>query len=160
VFVERGGGVAPEDFAALLAENMVQALVRLPKTPVDGAAAGRIQSTRMIYEAKAKVFASPGLDWTVAYDDEVAFPDPVYSRTVFVKPIDDVMDVVPLVRPHHQTIGLAIGGARRLDFANAVSALGVDRFPTIGHMTDFDVPWDGVFEMSRLVRWISLGQPI
>jgi len=58
-----------------------------------------------------------------------------------------------------QTVGTALTGARKLAFASAASARGVERFPDLGRMTYFDSPWDGLFPMDRLVRWITLGGP-
>jgi hypothetical protein len=35
----------------------------------------------------------------------------------------------------------------------------VERFPDLGRMTFFDSPWDGLFPMDRLVKWVTLGGP-
>jgi hypothetical protein len=59
-----------------------------------------------------------------------------------------------------QTIGLALDGPRRLPFAHAAAQRGADRFPEIGRMTHFETPWDGLFVLDRMVRWITLGGPL
>lgn len=67
------------------------------------------------------------------------------------------MDAASFAREGIQTIGLAAEGEKRLAFAEACAARGALRFPEIGAMTLFDSPWDGMFAMDRLIRWISLG---
>lgn len=160
VFVEKGGAVEPAAFASTLAEEMDKTLGRLPKTSIDGGVASRIQSLRMSRQMSGSLWCSNGLEWTVVYDEDLRMPAPVYSRSVFVVGIEDVNDVIPLLSRQHQTVGLALEGPRKLAFADRATAQGVDRLPDIGHMTDFDVPWDGMRQLSRLVRWVSLGAPL
>ena len=38
-----------------------------------------------------------------------------------------------------------------------ITLLGGDRCPSIGNMSKFHSPWDGIFGMDRMVRWISMG---
>ena len=52
------------------------------------------------------------------------------------------------------TAGLAVDD-RRHALADALTARGVERCPAIGAMRIYDVPWDGLFAMDRLVRWVS-----
>ena len=58
-----------------------------------------------------------------------------------------------------QTIGLALEGKKKLDFAKEAANKGIVRCPEIGFMTHFDSPWDGMFAIDRLIRWTSLGGP-
>lgn len=160
VFVERGGEAGPEEFAARLAEEMDNALSRLPKTVIDGGVASAIQSLRIKQLMNGRLWCSNGLEWTIAYGEGAVMPAPVYSRSVFVQSVDDVFDVLQLLTPTYQTVGLALDGPRRLAFADGASSRGVERLPDIGRMTDFDAPWDGMRQMSRLVRWITLGAPL
>ena len=55
-----------------------------------------------------------------------------------------------------QTAGVAIADDRKERFARRVSAKGIDRVPDVGAMTAYEVPWDGMFMMDRLVRWCRL----
>ncbi|MEY8213818.1 MAG: acyl-CoA reductase, partial [Colwellia sp.] len=59
-----------------------------------------------------------------------------------------------------QTVGLAMRGDKRLKFANAITMQGAMRCPDIGHMTHFDSPWDGLYAIDRMIRWVSLGGPL
>jgi len=36
-----------------------------------------------------------------------------------------------------------------------ITLLAGDRCPNIGNMSLFDSPWDGMFGMDRMVRWVS-----
>ena len=55
-----------------------------------------------------------------------------------------------------QSIGVAMGKESLLDFARKAAINGVDRFPNIGSMTLYEVPWDGMFVMDRFIKWTKL----
>jgi len=38
---------------------------------------------------------------------------------------------------------------------DAMTARGVERCPEVGSMRLYETPWDGLFPMERLVRWVS-----
>jgi hypothetical protein len=163
VFVETGAaGASPRDFAEHLAAEMARVRVRIPVGPVPPEESARIAQLRLRRELEGcEVWQPADAGWTVFYDE--VFPGlaaPAYARTLTVKPIADVLDAVPFVTPEIQTIGLALAGPRRLAFAREAAQRGADRFPEIGRMTHFETPWDGLFVMDRLVRWIALGGPL
>lgn len=155
VFVERGGAVSPLDFASMLAEQMRRAAARIPRGPVSEWTAGAIKSTRMQHFLDGEVFAPVSLDWSVLYRNRLERPEPVYGRTVFVRPIEDVHDVARFIDRGTQVLGLALPGPRRLSVAERVAQAGLDRITRPGSMADFAVPWDGVYPLDRLVRWVS-----
>lgn len=157
IFVEEGGAVTAEVFAQRLGEYLERALTLIPKEPEDDATVAAIQTARAVGDFLGQCWHSEGPGWTVLYDDRVELARPTYSRVITVRPVHDIMDVVPLVYKGIQTIGLAAEGERRVGFALAASGRGALRFPEIGAMTGFDAPWDGIFVMDRLVRWITLG---
>ena len=74
--------------------------------------------------------------------------------------VDDVFDVIENVHEDIQTVGLAMTGEKRLQFANQIIQQGAMRCPDVGFMMHFDSQWDGLFALDRLVRWVSLGGPI
>ncbi len=163
VFVEKGGVAAsPHAFAKLLATEMARAAVRIPKGPVDAGTAAKVTSARMRYEFTGELWTSGGTEWTVLFDEDGArgLADPCYSRVITVRAIDDVMQAADFAHHGIQTVGLALSGARKLTFASRAAANGVERFPEPGRMTYFDSPWDGLFAMDRMVRWVSLGGPL
>lgn len=59
-----------------------------------------------------------------------------------------------------QTIGIAAPEERARAYAEQATRRGVMRLPQIGRMLNFEMPWDGVFLMDRLVRWNTLWGPL
>ena len=55
-----------------------------------------------------------------------------------------------------QTAGVALSDERKEQFALRVTAKGIDRVPDIGAMSAYEVPWDGIFMIDRLVRWCKI----
>ena len=161
IFVEKGGTASPREFAAQLAEEMGKAAIRIPKGAVDAGTAAKIESARLRYEFTGELWRSRGTEWTVLFDDDPrgGLAEPCYSRVITVRAIDDVMQAAAFAHGGIQTVGLALSGERKLAFASAASLRGVERFPDIGRMTFFDSPWDGIFPMDRLVKWVTLGGP-
>jgi hypothetical protein len=161
IFVEKGGVTAPREFAAALAVEMAKALIRIPKGPVDAGTAAKVESLRMRYEFTGELWRSGGTEWTVLYDEAAGkgLAEPCYSRVITVRAIDDILEAAQFAHKGIQTVGTALSGSRKLAFASAASARGVERFPDLGRMTFFDSPWDGLFPMDRLVKWVTLGGP-
>lgn len=93
-------------------------------------------------------------------DDNIRLEEPVQSRTIFLKEVDSVMDCVDLITPRIQTIGTAIYNRNKLlEFTDAVTYKGVARCVLPGQMNFYDSPWDGIYFLNRLVRWVTLYMP-
>lgn len=160
IFVEKGATASsPREFAEALSAEMSVALDRIPKAPADAGTVGNISSERMRYELFGELWTSDGSEWTVLFDDEPRLEAPTYSRVVYVKPVEDIMDCARFASKEIQTVGLAMPMHRRMEFGDVAARLGCERFPEVGRMTHFDSPWDGLYMMDRLVRWVSLGGP-
>lgn len=162
IFVEAYGKAAsPREFAAALAEEMAKAIIRIPKAPVDAGTAAKIESARLRYEFTGELWRSKGTEWTVLFDEDPTkgLAEPCYSRVITVRALDDILGAAQFAHPGIQTVGTAISGERKLEFANAASLKGVERFPDLGRMTFFDTPWDGLYAMDRMVKWVTLGGP-
>ena len=159
VFVERGGAVSPSEFARLLAEAMQKTALQLPKGGVSPEQISAIHSVRGLYDFKGTVYGDPDGMWTVLYSDDTQLSSPVYSRTVFVHPVDHIDDVIQYVDETIQTIGLAAEGEKAIRFALQASGAGAVRFPVCGRMLNFDSPWDGMYLIDRMVRWVTMGGP-
>jgi hypothetical protein len=161
IFVEKGGKISPREFAEALSAEMSKAIIRIPKGPTDAGTAAKIESLRMRYEFTGELWRSKGTEWTVLYDEDAGqgLASPCYSRVITVRAIDDVMEASRFAHGGIQTIGMALSGERKLQFASEASARGAERFPDIGRMTFFDSPWDGLFPMERFVKWITVGGP-
>ena len=156
VFVERGGEAEPSEFARALAAAMAKALKRIPKAPADAGEAYAVASLRAEYALAGEVLSSSGTEWTVICTEE---PGPVRacgSRVVFVRPVENALDVADFLTPEVQTVGLSLEEPRRTTFALAAAARGASRITPVGAMSYYDYPWDGLFPVDRLVRWVSL----
>ena len=89
--------------------------------------------------------------WSVLYRDSRKIPtDPTMGRTLYVRTIDDLHNVripegtqtIGLKSPHHASIAEVI-------------APHCDRITPVGRMTEYTTPWDGVFPVERMIRWVS-----
>lgn len=142
--------------AVELAEAFRQVSPKYPK-PVGGYA--KVLNARGIYwlDPGKEIICSEALDWTILVNNELQLEEPVMSRTVFVKEVDSVFDVVPLVTNKIQTVGIALKDRQKtLDFCEQATRRGVARCTAIGTMNNYDTPWDGILYINRLVRWTSL----
>ncbi len=155
VFVERGGLIAPSDFARLLGEAMEAESRRVPLVEVDPADAMHVLGVRTEYAMRGNAYNSRDLQWAVVYSDEdQGLAEPCYLRTLFVRPVDDIFTVAAFCSSQTQTAGLAVDD-RRHALAEVLTAGGVERCPAVGAMRIYDAPWDGLFFMDRLVRWVG-----
>jgi hypothetical protein len=158
IFVERSA-VDPEQLVEAFAEQFQRGSQISPKREIDTYTATRIYTTRALWGLDMnKTFrGSPGADWTVCYDTDVALKEAVQSRTVFLTGVSDIQEVIPLLHPKIQTIGLAVADRERaLRFADAATFRGVSRCVKPGLMNVYDLPWDGKMALSELVRWVVL----
>jgi hypothetical protein len=152
--VERGGVVSPAAFAAILGEELGRAASTAPPdvTPQE---AFEIVSWRAEYDIRGEAWYGDGVRWSVLYSNEDrGLATPCYGRTLFVRPVDDVYEVTEFCSVNTQTAGLALQ-QRRLSLADVLTARGVERCPDVGLMSLYDAPWDGMYPMDRMVRWVS-----
>ena len=161
VFVERGrpgvpgAPIAPAEFARLLGEAMQTECRRAPLAEVDPADAMNALGVRTEYAMRGEAYYSRDVQWAVVCSDEdQGLAEPCYLRTLFVRPVDDVFEVAAFCSAQTQTAGLAVDD-RRYALADALTARGVERCPAVGAMRIYDAPWDGLFPMDRMVRWVS-----
>ncbi|MFX1298934.1 MAG: acyl-CoA reductase [Promethearchaeota archaeon] len=161
IFFEKG----PFDLKAIGAkfeEEFKLAAKRFPKILVDQYLASRIINIRAEYALspeKNAIFSKEN-DWTILMDNNVQLEEPIQSRTIFLKQVESVMDCVDLITTRIQTIGTAIYDKEKLlIFTDAVTYKGVARCVLPGQMNFYDSPWDGIYILSRLVRWVTLYLP-
>jgi phenylacetate-coenzyme A ligase PaaK-like adenylate-forming protein len=160
IFIEKNGEISPKEFASRLSIEMDKIANRIPNLELDNELVNHIETVRTIYDFKGEVWKPADASWTVLYDEDFALADPSYGRVICVKAVDDIFSTVSLIDDNIQTIGLAIKGKRRLEFAELAAEKGADRFPVIGMMTHFEDPWDGLFVIQNCVNWKTLGGPL
>ena len=157
VFVEEGGSVSPLEFARVLSIEMGNVIKRIPKNPISADQAYNIVNIRSEYLFTGKVFKSAGTEWTIIFSNEEGLANACYFRTLFVRPIKNLKEVLKFIEPKkHQTIGLSINEQDKVNFAKEATKLGIERITEVGKMSVYDNPWDGIFPMNHFVRWVSL----
>lgn len=103
------------------------------------------------------ILCSEELDWSILINEELQLEEPVGSRTVFIKVIDSVDDVIPLITHKIQTLGVALSDRKKqFSFCEKATRKGVARCVAPGAMNNYDTPWDGILFINRLVRWTSV----
>jgi len=157
LFVEKGGKIDIETFCDFIGEGLEKVLRLIPKEKIDSNTVTKILNVRSEYGFTGKVVCSKGMEWTVLFSkDENGIAEPCFGRTVFVRQVDDIYDVIKFTNHSHQSVGLAIKANRKFDFAEELTKNGIARCPDIGSMSLYEVPWDGVFPIERMVRWAYL----
>jgi hypothetical protein len=144
-----------EDFARELGNALddVNRLL-LPKPDISPEKSVEIVSIRSEFSITGKVFSSDGVEWTVILSEGTDLASPTFSRVVHVKKLDKNKITNIKNSDKIQTIGLSTN--KNFDFIDEITFRGGDRCPQIGTMSMFDSPWDGMFGMDRMVRWISV----
>ena len=161
IFVENNDSSNPDlvkDLAKELSNSMetVNRLI-LPKSQISEKKSMEILSVRTEYDFKGEVFAPKNTDWTVIYSEEECLANPCFSRVVFIRPIKNAGDIRKFHNRKIQSIGIGIlNQEKRKKIVDLITLLGGDRCPDIGNMSKFHSPWDGIFGMDRMVRWISM----
>jgi hypothetical protein len=156
VYVETGGEVTPQEFAQGLAAGMEKVLKRIPLLPLSPAQAYAVVEARSLHQLTGEVFSSSGTEWTVILPGPESETPRVGARVVYVRPLHQLTDLQPVISRSTQTLGLLMHNERRTSFAEMISAMGIDRITPPGEMHLYDHPWDGMFPLDRLVRWVSL----
>lgn len=144
-------------FAGILADAMAKVAIQIQKgqmTPEDFVA---VHSVRGIYDFKGTVYGDQNSIWAVLYSGICENSKPVYSRVVFMHPGEKINDAIQFITDSIQTIGLAAEGAKATDFATKPTQKGAVRFPVCGKRLNFELLWDGMFNLEYLVKWNTLG---
>ncbi len=96
-----------------LGELFAKHLARLPPKPgLDPYTTMQIVNVRAAWamdEAKDVIASTDGANWTVCLDRDVSLKQAVQSRTIFLTEVDSWQQVIPLLSPKVQTVGVAFG---------------------------------------------------
>ena len=158
IFVERGALSLPQ-----VGERFATAFAKLPPKPgLDSYTTVQIVNTRAEWaldEGRDVIASEDGANWTVCMDEEVALKEAIQSRTIFLTAVDSWREVVPLITPQVQTVGIAFGDGAAAEaeaFASEVTLAGAVRCVRPGLMNVQESPWDGKLLINELVRWVTL----
>lgn len=157
IFCERNDRFTLAQIGAMFAKH----LAKLPaKQELDAYTTSKILAVRAQWamdETKDVLASNDGANWTVCMDRDASLKEAVQSRTIFLTEIESWRDIVPLLNPKIQTIGLALGDPdATLALAEAATMAGVARCVRPGIMNNYESPWDGKLLMNQLVRWVTL----
>jgi hypothetical protein len=167
LFVERGGSVAPDEFARHLAHELSALASRHPRRRLDPGEAASIAAWRSAHEMRAldgdaTLLGDPSDPWSVVLLDAATGLSPSgLNRSVAVVAVDDLGEVPALVAPHRaylQSAGIAAAPATLFRLAEDLAEVGVTRITAIGRMTAPEAGWhhDGRFSLLDLVTMTEI----
>lgn len=165
IFVETGGMLPPEGFAARLAEELARLETTLPRGPVGDSTAADIFRRREFYRLRAAVddgtrcwFSPDSTAWSVVYEADPQFQFSCLNRFVLVKAVEtpeECLHQAEKIRGRWSTVGLAADGVRLGELAQQFAAWGVTRVCPLGRMQQPPLTWrhDGRPVLGDLVTW-------
>jgi hypothetical protein len=115
------------------------------------------ERARYLLSSDTGIVKSQGLEWTILINSESSLEEPIFGKCLFIKEVDDVRDTLDHITRKVQAMTVCIADQNdRREFAKDATYRGVDRITTPGHIHDYDLPWDGILPLNRLVRWVIL----
>ncbi|MSU60119.1 MAG: hypothetical protein EXS35_18440 [Pedosphaera sp.] len=164
-YVQRGGEIAPEHFAQMLAEELERRETTEPRGEVSAAIAAGIASRRGIYEVRAAHSAETRLwrskdstAWTVVFEADATFAMSCLHRFVYVKAVRDLAEALrgaDAVSGKVSTVGLAADEKEIRTLAEQLARWGVTRVCAPGQMQNPPLTWrhDGRPALGDFVTW-------
>jgi hypothetical protein len=164
IYVEHGG-LPPEQFAEMLAEELERREEAEPRGELPVQAAAAIASRRSFYEVRAA--HSPdtrhwcsrnSTAWTVVYEADPRFQLSCLNRFIYIKGVKDLMEALQSaegVRGQVSTVGLAAPEDKAQALATELARWGVARVCRLGQMQEPPLAWrhDGRPALGDLVTW-------
>ncbi|MGO4403497.1 acyl-CoA reductase [Bosea sp. RAF48] len=169
LFVERGGRVAPAEFARYLAQELGALVHRHPRRALSQGEAASIAAWRGAQEMRAmdggaELLGEPSDSWSVIHVEAPETLSPTgLNRMLKLVSVDSLDEVPALVAPYRsflQTAGVAVAPERLFLLAERLGAVGVSRVAPLGRMTAPEAGWhhDGRFSLLDLVTLTEIEQ--
>lgn len=165
IYVESGGSVSPENFAAKLAEELARREEIEPRGALPAEVAGAIASRRSFYEVRAahspdtRLWRSENSTaWTVLFEADPRFQRSCLNRFIYVKPVKNLTEALQnadSVRGKVSTVGLAAPEDKAEALATQLARWGASRVCPLGQMQNPPLLWrhDGRPALGDLVTW-------
>jgi hypothetical protein len=165
IYVTEGRGLAADQFAGVLADELAAREQDRPRGQVSTSVAATIASRRAFYAVRAahsadtRVWQSPeSTAWTVIYEAGERFQLSCGHRWVYVKPAKDLAAVLQgadTVRGKVSTVGLAVPEEGAMQWVTDLARWGVTRVCPLGQMQHPPLTWrhDGRPALGELVTW-------
>lgn len=167
LFVERGGTLSPEEFAARVAHALSALERKYPRGALTLAEQNAVAAWRSAEEMRAlsgdrTLFGDPADVWAVVYAHQAEPLSPsALARTVKIVPVDSLDEVTGLIAPQRrflQTAGVAASPEELFTIAGRLGQAGVTRIAALGAMTSPEAGWhhDGRFSLLDLVTFTEI----
>ena len=165
LYVQTGGGLAPEAFAAKLAAELAARENTEPRGPLPVEVATTIASRRSFYEVRAAyspdtlLWSSPqSTAWTVVFEADPLFQVSCLHRFVYVKGVPSLTEALhgaESVRGKVSTVALAVTDDVAQDLATELARWGATRVCPLGQMQHPPLSWrhDGRPALGDLITW-------
>lgn len=162
-FVERGGELAPADFARVCGEALDALETEMPRARL---ALGEAMAMRSVcdeaeFTADAFFHSKDTLAWAVVHRETPAFLSSPLNRLLRTYAVEDLGAVPPAVAPYAsflQTVAFAGSDDRREALGEILGNLGATRICPIGQVQDLSplLRHDGRPTAGDLVRWTDI----
>lgn len=155
-------------FMDRLAQALDEVQARLPQGPLGMQEQAELTKERLVAEVTEAmglgILRTPGKapDWTLIAEWDPTFKLSPLFRTLYIKPVASLDQVVDLVAPYAdylQTAGLAASPERVRDLSERLFDTGVLRVTTLAGMAGGEPgePHDGGYALHALVKWVTMG---
>ena len=156
IFVESNNKEIINNFAKKIAKSLEDInKILMPKKEITPEKSLEIIDVRTEYGIKGNVISSKGTEWTVICSNEKEFAKPTFSRVIQVRKFNKEFILEENSSRKIQTIAVVMEQEKRYELIDKLTLLAGDRCPNVGNMSLFDSPWDGMFGMDKMIRWIT-----
>ena len=156
IFVESNNKEIINNFAKKIAKSLEDInKILMPKKEITPEKSLEIIDVRTEYGIKGNVISSKGTEWTVICSNEKEFAKPTFSRVIQVRKFNKEFILEENSSRKIQTIAVVMEQEKRYELIDKLTLLAGDRCPNVGNMSLFDSPWDGMFGMDRMIRWVT-----
>ena len=142
-------------FCQFLADAMQATLKEMPKRVPSQKEIMSILNLRTQYDMFYDAWYSKGAEFTILSDNKIQLGPPIGNRTIYVRKLISIEELLPVLPENIQTIGIAADQREFEIVTSGLGSIGIHRFTPLGAMTQFEVPWDGIRLPHYLVRWTS-----
>jgi hypothetical protein len=155
LFLETDDRSEVEKFALDLKVALENLLPSMPKTVPSQKEVSAILNLRAQYDMFHEAWYSDGVEFTLLFDQEFQLGPPIGNRTLYIRQTDSLERIAELITPNVQSVGILAEPEKFEKLTTLYAEMGIQRFTSIGAMTQFESPWDGYHIGHHLVRWSS-----
>jgi hypothetical protein len=156
IFVESDNEEIINNFAKKIAKSLEDVnRILIPKKEITPEKSLEIIDIRTEYGIRGNVISSKGTEWTVICSNEKKLAKPTFSRVIQVRKFNKEFILEENSSRKIQTIAVVMEQEKRYELIDKLTLLAGDRCPNVGNMSLFDSPWDGMFGMDRMIRWVT-----